>query len=187
MGGRRRRSFRVCSRVGSASPSSSSTWAAGFPYVVGEMARGIASVEMVENAVADGFAAFLGSAGLKPSEVLKAIRRLPAVLGADAAWGVNLIHSPQRPDLERDTAGLFLAEGARNVSASAYMAVSPQVVRLSASGLARGPQGAVSRAVRVFAKVSRPEVASAFLTPPPTDMLCELVAAGLLCRSMHLI
>lgn len=151
-----------------------------FPYVVGEMARGITTVQMVENAVGAGFAAFYGSAGLPQPEVLDALRRLRAGLGAAAPWGANLIHSPQRPELERDIAALFIAEGLRNVSASAYMALSPHVVRLSASGLSRGPDGRVARTARVFAKVSRPEVAAAFLTPPPADMLRELVSAGLL-------
>jgi PfaD family protein len=50
-------------------------------------------------------------------------------------------------------------------------------VRLSAGGLVEGPTGP-RRARRVVAKVSRTEVARAFMTPPPEAVLRDLVASG---------
>ncbi len=65
-----------------------------FPYVVGEMARGLATVEMVIAAQQAGLVGFFGAAGLAPAEIEGAIQRIQAALGPEAvAWGSNLIHS----------------------------------------------------------------------------------------------
>ena len=149
-----------------------------FAYVVGEMARGIATVDMVIAAAKAGFLGFFGSAGLRPPVVTDALERLRSALAPDTPWGMNLIHSPDRPERETEIADLFLQHGVRHVSASAFMQLSPQVVRLAAAGLHRSDDGRIERKVDIFAKVSRPEVAQAFMTPPPADMLRELAAAG---------
>ncbi len=149
-----------------------------FAYVVGEMARGIATSEMVIAAVRAGFVGFFGSAGLRPEPVRDAIIAIREAVGPDAAWGANLIHSPDHIERERQAVDVFLKEGVRNVSASGFMTHSRDMVRFSASGLARGADGEITRATRVFAKISRPEVAEVFIAPPPPEMLEALVAAG---------
>jgi PfaD family protein len=58
------------------------------------------------------------------------------------------------------------------------MRLTPAVVLYAAKGLRRGPDGQILRAGRIFAKVSRDEVARQFLCPAPDDMLRALVAAG---------
>lgn len=158
-------------------PGMATAFGCRFPYVVGEMARGIATARMVVAAVRHGFMGFFGSAGLAPDETQAALQEIRAAVGAEAAWGANLIHSPDRPEREREIADLFIAEGVRHVSASAFMALSPEVVRLAVSGLEEAG-GEIRRRRHVLAKLSRPEVARAFLAPPPTDMLRELAAAG---------
>ncbi len=149
-----------------------------FPYVVGEMARGIATAEMVETAVRSGFMAFFGSAGLPLSDIQVALQRLQQSLGSNAAWGANLIHSPDDVDQERATVDLFLQAGVRRISASAFMGLSEDVVRFSAGGLANDPNGGVIRHRHVFAKVSHATVAAAFMAPPPDDYLQNLVVKG---------
>ncbi|MTH96160.1 PfaD family polyunsaturated fatty acid/polyketide biosynthesis protein [Roseibium sp. RKSG952] len=149
-----------------------------FPYVCGEMARGIASPEMVIEAVKAGFAGFFGSAGLRVPVVRDAILSIREAVGENTAWGMNLIHSPDRPERETELVDLFLAEGVANVSASAFMRLSKDVVRFSAAGLHVSGTGGIVRKTRVFAKISRPEVASAFLLPPPEKMLAALVQDG---------
>jgi PfaD family protein len=148
-----------------------------FAYVAGEMARGIATVEMVVAMGKAGMLGFFGAAGLTVVQVEAAIDRIQAALGT-AAWGVNLIHSPDVAGLEDALVDLFLARGVRRVSASAFMALSPAVVRYAFRGVQRGPDGSVRRANHVFAKVSRPEVAQHFIAPPPGAMLDALVASG---------
>ncbi|MEM7204847.1 MAG: PfaD family polyunsaturated fatty acid/polyketide biosynthesis protein [Planctomycetota bacterium] len=150
-----------------------------FPYVVGEMARGIATADMVIASARAGLMAFFGSAGLPMPVVDEAIAKIQGALGDQVRhWGANLIHSPQEPHLEMEFVELMLARGVRNVSASAFMRLSPAVVRLAAKGLRANSAGYVERRTHLFAKVSRVEVARPFLSPAPEAMLAPLVAAG---------
>ncbi|MFN4102255.1 MAG: hypothetical protein ACK4GT_21040, partial [Pararhodobacter sp.] len=143
------------------------------------MARGIATPRMVIEAVRAGGLGFYGSAGLPIAEIRKGLAEIRAALGDNApAWGANLIHAPQEPSQEKAVIDLFLAEKVRRVSASAFMRLTPDVVRYTALGLSRGPDGDIQRQNHVFAKVSRAEVAEAFMAPAPERMLRELVAAG---------
>ncbi|MDQ0710759.1 PfaD family protein [Streptomyces luteogriseus] len=52
------------------------------------------------------------------------------------------------------------------------------MVLCSAAGLRRGPDGRIVRRTRLFAKVSRPEVATRFLSPAPPALLRSLVESG---------
>ncbi|MEE2778962.1 MAG: PfaD family polyunsaturated fatty acid/polyketide biosynthesis protein [Myxococcota bacterium] len=150
-----------------------------FPYVVGEMARGIASADMVIAAARAGLMAFFGSAGLTMPTVDEAILKIQGALGTHIPnWGANLIHSPQESYMEMEFAELMLARGVRNISASAFMRLSPAVVLLSAKGLTRGADGSIQRRTHIFAKVSRVEVARPFMSPAPEAMLAPLVASG---------
>ena len=148
-----------------------------FAYVVGEMARGIATPEMVVAAAEAGLLGFYGSAGLPLQDVQAGIEKIKEALPfKDASWGANLIHSPQQPGLERAVVDLFLETGVNRVSASAFMQLSPEIVRYSASGLRREGDSIV-RDTHVFAKVSRVEVAEKFMSPAPEELLRELVAS----------
>jgi trans-AT polyketide synthase, acyltransferase and oxidoreductase domains len=150
-----------------------------FPYIVGEMARGIASEEMVIAAARHDIFAFFGSAGLGLERIDRAVAQLTATLDpARHPWGINLIHSPADPALEAALVDRYIAGGVRVVSASAFMGLTKNVVRYAARGLRRAPDGSIMRAHRLLAKVSRPEVARAFLLPPPHEMLAALVADG---------
>lgn len=150
-----------------------------FPYVVGEMARGIATPRMVIEAVRTGCLGFYGSAGLPVDEVRAGLGEIRSALGPDqGGWGANLIHSPQEPGQEAAIVDLFLQEGVRRVSASAFMRLTPDVVRFTALGLARAADGSITRGNHVFAKVSRAEVAEPFMSPAPEKMLQQLVSAG---------
>ena len=150
-----------------------------FPYVVGEMARGISSAEMVIASARAGLMTFFGSAGLAIPDVEEAITKIQGALGAEIRnWGANLIHSPQESHMEMEFAELMVARGVSNVSASAFMRLAPSVVYLSAKGLARGPDGSIQRRTHIFAKVSRVEVARPFMSPAPEAMLAALVESG---------
>lgn len=152
-----------------------------FPYVVGEMAGGIASPKMVIAAGEAGLLGFFGSAGLPLAEVEAAIDQIEGALGPRGLpWGVNLIHTPGEPELERALVDFYLARGVQRVSASAFMGLTPNVVRFSAAGLGRDPAGRITRRTHLFAKISRPEVARPFLSPAPPAMLAALVEQGLI-------
>ena len=149
-----------------------------FPYVSGAMANGIASTRMVMEMARAGFLGFFGAAGLEVDRIAAALHELEQALGARHSWGSNLIHAPNEPALEEATVDLYLQRHVRRVSAAAFMKLTPAVLRYVASGLQRDPQGRVLRPNRLFAKISRPEVARHFLQPPPQAMLQDLVAAG---------
>lgn len=150
-----------------------------FPYVVGEMARGIASAEMVIEAARAGLMTFFGSAGLSIPEIDEGVTAIRRALGPDVRnWGANLIHSPQESHMEMAFAELMLERGVSNISASAFMRLAPAVVYLSAKGLRQDANGVIRRRTHIFAKVSRVEVARPFLSPAPEAMLRPLVESG---------
>jgi PfaD family protein len=149
-----------------------------FPYCCGPMANGIASARLVVAAARAGFLAFFGAAGLSPATVEANLGRIAsdlAGLGEKARFGSNLIHSPHEPDLEEAIVDLYLKLGVHTVDASAFMDLTPAVVRYAVTGLRRSPEGRVVRRTRVLAKISRPEVARRFLEPPPEAILARLV------------
>ncbi|WP_031088722.1 PfaD family polyunsaturated fatty acid/polyketide biosynthesis protein [Streptomyces sp. NRRL WC-3549] len=149
-----------------------------FPYVAGEMANGIATTRMVAAMARAEMLGFFGAGGLGHPEVERAVRTLATELAGLPNWGVNLIHTPSEPASEYRVAKLLLDHGVPCVSASAYMDLTPAVVLCSAAGLRRGPDGRIVRRTRVFAKVSRPEVATRFLSPAPPGLLRALVERG---------
>lgn len=150
-----------------------------FPYVTGAMANGIATTRLVIAMAQAGMLGFFGAAGLSLDRVGKAIDEMESALGQEGPpWGSNLIHSPNEPRLEAGAVDLYLARGVRRVSASAFMSLTPNVVRYSARGLFRDASGHIQRRNHVFAKVSRPEVARQFMAPAPNDMLERLVREG---------
>lgn len=150
-----------------------------YAYVAGAMANGIASVELVEAVSRAGMLAFFGSAGLDPARVESAIDRLQRDLGK-RPWGVNLIHSPNEPELENAIVDLLIRRNVHLVEASAYMELTLPVVRYRVHGIRRSPDGTIVTPNRILAKVSRVEVASKFFSPPPEKFLRTLVDTGVI-------
>jgi PfaD family protein len=148
-----------------------------YAYVCGAMANGITSTAMVEAASRAGMIGYFGAAGLSPQRVEAAVETLQNALG-NRPYGFNLIHSPNDPDLETAIVDLYLRRGVRRISASAYLRLTPQLVRYRVTGIHRGPDGAIVCPNKVKAKVSRVEVARRFFSPPPDKILSALVAQG---------
>ena len=148
-----------------------------YAYVCGAMANGITSTAMVEAASRAGMIGYFGAAGLSPQQVEAAVETLQNALG-NRPYGFNLIHSPNDPALETAIVDLYLRRGVSRISASAYLRLTPQLVRYRVTGIHRGPDGTIVCPNKVKAKVSRVEVASRFFSPPPEKMLSALVAQG---------
>ncbi len=149
-----------------------------FPYVAGEMANGIATVELVIAMAQAEMLGFFGAAGLGPDKIEAAVDQLAAKLTGRANWGVNLIHSPGEPALEERVAEILLGRRVPRISASAYLELTPAVVRCAVTGLRRDGTGKVVRPTALFAKVSRPEIATLFLSPAPRPLLNVLLERG---------
>lgn len=152
-----------------------------FPYVTGAMANGIASAELVIAAARAGFLAFFGAAGLDAERIDRELTTIASSLDpAGLSWGSNLIHNPAEPAQEAAVADLYIRRGVRRVSAAAYMALTPSIVRYAYAGLHTTSTGEIVRPNYVFAKISHPTVARHFMAPAPAKILDRLVADGLL-------
>ncbi|WP_329267213.1 PfaD family polyunsaturated fatty acid/polyketide biosynthesis protein [Streptomyces sp. NBC_01451] len=150
-----------------------------YAYMAGAMAGGIASADLVIALAREGFLASYGAAGLLPETIEKALTRFAAEIPG-LPYAVNLIHSPSEERLEREAVELFLRYGVRCVEASAFMSLSPHVVRYRLAGLRRGPSGEVVAAHRLIAKISRPETAERFMRPAPAAVVSALHSQGLI-------
>jgi trans-AT polyketide synthase, acyltransferase and oxidoreductase domains len=149
-----------------------------YAYLAGAMYKGIASRDLVVAMGKAGMLGFFGTGGLEPPQVESAIRSIQSALTNGQSYGMNLLCNLERPELEARTVDLFLQHGVRYVEAAAYVRVTPNLVRWRVKGLKRGADGRVERPRRLLAKVSRPEVAEAFMQPAPADILNGLLAAG---------
>jgi PfaD family protein len=146
-----------------------------YAYVGGSMAKGISSVTMALELGRAGMLGCFGAAGLPLATVEAAIDQLQ---GSGLPFAVNLIHSPQEPDLEQALVELYLRKQVRLVEASAFLALSLNLVRYRVAGIHRSADGTVVTPNRLLAKVSREELAERFFSPPPEKFLKELVADG---------
>ena len=145
-----------------------------YAYYTGAMANGIASEKLV---IAMGQAGLLGSfgaAGLLPSRLEEAIQRIQQALPTHP-YAFNLIHSPSEDALERQAVELYLHYGIRCIEASAFLELTPHLVRYRVSGLEVTPENQLAIHNRVIAKVSRREVATKFMSPAPQKILHQLV------------
>ena len=147
-------------------------------YMAGAMYCGIASTQLVLRAARAGFMGFFGAGGIKLDKVEEAIRLFQTELGPDGNYGMNLLYSLDDTKLEESTVALYLRHNVRFVEAAGYMQITPPLVQFRFSGCHRGPGGRPVVPRHVLAKVSRPEVAAAFMRPPSDAMLKRLVLEG---------
>ncbi len=145
-----------------------------YAYMAGAMANGIGSTQLVEAMGKARLLAIYGAAGLSPQRVEEAIAYLAGAI-PDTPHGFNLIHSPNEPELESAVAALYIRRAVRLVEASAYLRLALPIVRYRVDGIHRDQVGNIQLPNSVIAKVSRVEVATQFLSPPPHEFLSELV------------
>lgn len=150
-----------------------------YAYYAGAMANGIASEELVIALGKQGILCSFGAAGLVPDRVEQAIRRIQGEL-PNGPYAFNLIHAPAEPALERGAVERFLKLGVKTVEASAFLGLTPYIVRYRAAGLSRNDDGSINIGNKVIAKISRTEVARHFMQPAPAKMLQKLVDEGLI-------
>jgi PfaD family protein len=157
-------------------PAFSALHGTRYACMSGAMANGIGSVEVVEAMARGGMLGIFGAAGLDPGTIERAIDRTERSLGDRLPFGFNLIHSPHEPALEAAVAELYLRRSVRLVEASAFLDLTLPIVRYRVAGIHIDPRENIVAPNRIIAKVSRVEVASKFLAPPPEPMLRELVS-----------
>jgi trans-AT polyketide synthase, acyltransferase and oxidoreductase domains len=147
-------------------------------YTAGAMYKGIASKELVVAMGKSDLMSYLGTGGLSLDDIKSAIHFIQGHLNSSQPYGMNLLHSPAHPELEEQTVDLFLKHQIRYVEAAAYMDVTASVVRYRLKGLTRSATGGIVASHHVLAKISRPEVATAFMRPAPERIVTKLVQEG---------
>lgn len=150
-----------------------------YAYITGAMANAIASVEMVQAAGNEGMLGFFGSGGLSIEQIDHAIGRLQKSMG-DIPFGINLIHSPNDPELESATVQLYLDRGIRLIEAAAYLRLTLPLIYYRIKGIHRDTQGNVICPNRIIAKISRIEVARQFFSPPPEKIVKQLISKNMI-------
>jgi len=153
-----------------------------YAYVSGAMYRGIASKEMVVKLGKAGLMGFFGTGGLELSQIEETIQYIQKEITNGQAYGMNLLHTPNNPQMEEQLVDLYIKHGVKNIEASAYMSITPALVRHRVQGLKRNPDGTVSGSGRIIAKISRPEVAEVFLSPAPERIVEKLILANTITR-----
>ncbi|AIQ12466.1 ACP S-malonyltransferase [Paenibacillus durus] len=146
-----------------------------YAYLTGGMHYGIASEDLVIKMGKAGMMGFLGTHGMELPQIDNAIRQIQKNLNEGQAYGVNLFHNPADPEREEKLVDLYLALGVKVIEASAFLTVTPALIIYHAKGLKRDVNGRVVSSNRIIAKVSRPEVAEAFLSPAPRHILDKLL------------
>ncbi|MBA4367563.1 MAG: 2-nitropropane dioxygenase [Desulfobacterium sp.] len=150
-----------------------------YAYIAGEMANGISSVEMVQAAGNAGMIGFFGSGGLSIEQIDHAICQLQKSMG-DKPFGINLIHSPNDPELESATVQLYIDRGIRLISAAAYLRLTLPLIYYRIKGIHRDTHGNIVCPNRVVAKISRIEVARQFFSPPPEKIIKQLISKNMI-------
>jgi trans-AT polyketide synthase/acyltransferase/oxidoreductase domain-containing protein len=151
-----------------------------YAYVTGGMYRGVASKEMVVKMGKAGMMGFFGAGGLNIEQIESAIIYIQRELKDGQSYGVNMIHNMANIQIEENTIDLFLKYGVCVIEAAAYMEITSSLIRYKVKGLRRNNDGTIHIANRIMAKVSRPEVAEAFLSPAPQRLVEKLLQENII-------
>ncbi|MNK45055.1 Polyketide biosynthesis protein PksE [compost metagenome] len=151
-----------------------------YAYLAGGMYRGIASQEMVVRLAKSGLMGFLGTGGMSMRQVEENILYIQSQVSPGQAYGVNLVHNWKNPESDNSLIELLLQMNVQHLEAAAFLNVTSSLVRFRAKSLFRDASGEVIARNKIIAKVSRPEVAEAFLSPAPDLILQDLVEKHLI-------
>jgi trans-AT polyketide synthase, acyltransferase and oxidoreductase domains len=146
-----------------------------YAYSSGSMYKGIASSKMVIALNKAGMMSYFGTGGLSLEKIEEEIRTIQKEVKNSNAYGMNILYGLGNPEHEKNTADVYLKYGVKNIEASAYMQVTEPLVKFRLKGLKKGSNGEVISENRIQAKISRPEVAEAFLSPAPEKIVERLV------------
>jgi trans-AT polyketide synthase/acyltransferase/oxidoreductase domain-containing protein len=147
-------------------------------YVAGAMFKAIASTQMVIRMARAGLLSYFGSGGLRLDRLEEEIAHIKSQLRPEQPFGVNLLCNLVSPAYEEQTVAVLLEHDVRRIEAAAFMQMTPSLVWFRLKGVRRLGDGRIDVPRRVMAKVSRPEVAEAFLAPAPEELVQRLVEQG---------
>lgn len=146
-----------------------------YAYLSGAMFRGIASKELVVRMGRAGLMGSLGTGGMELEQIEKNIQWIQKELHNGQPYAMNLLSNVDDTAWEEQIVDLYLRYGIKVVEASAFMQITPDLVRFRLKGLQRGQSGSIWIAHKIIAKISRPEVAENFLKPAPASIVSKLL------------
>ncbi len=150
-----------------------------FCYIAGAMFRGISSPEMVAALAKKSILSSLGTGGLSIEEIRQNLDEIRSKLTSQEPFMVNLLANPNNPSKEDELVDLLLEKEITIIEAAAFTRITPSLVRYRCAGLSSS-NDSIRIGNRVIAKVSRPEIASAFLSPPAPEIVQSLFDKGLI-------
>jgi len=148
-----------------------------YAYATGGMYHGIASKELVTAMANNGFMGFFGAGGLSLEKIEEAIVFLKNQVNG-TNYGINILYNHIVSAKESAIVDLLLKHGIRNVEAASFALITSEIVRYRLSGIFREEDGTVTTINNVMAKVSRIEVARAFMSPCPENIIEQLLKQG---------
>ena len=94
-------------------------------------------VDVVVRMAQAGLLGFLGAGGLRLPAIEAAILEIQSRISRGAPYGINFIAHTHAPEREDELADLLMKLGVTTIEASAFMQVTPALVRYRAKGLAK--------------------------------------------------
>lgn len=158
------------------SPAFRKSFGLKYAYYSGAMYRGIASKELVVRMGRAGLMGFLGTAAMSLDEIEKNIDFIQQALSDGQAYGMNLLCHLDKPDIEMAHVELFLRKGIHCIEAAAFMQMTKSLVLYHVAGLSRADNGEILIKNKIIAKISRPETATAFMSPAPESIVNKLLS-----------
>ena len=137
-----------------------------YAYLAGSMYHGVSSTDVLTRLADAGAMGFFGTGGLPIDAVEAGLRGVLAALRPGAPFGANLLYQHMRPDHELALVDLLLRLGVGTIEAAGFVRLTPALVKYRLKG------------GRVLAKVSRADLAEAFLRPAPPHLVSRLVDSG---------
>lgn len=153
-----------------------------YAYVAGAMYRGVSSPEMVIRLGNAGLLGILGAGGLSLIDIERGLQHIKRALSSTTAYGVSLLADYAHPEHERDNIELYMKYQVSIIEAAAFMSITPALALFRIKGLKRDVSGKIRCHNRILAKVSRLEVAQAFMAPVPEEIVALLLQEGAISR-----
>jgi len=149
-----------------------------YSYVTGGMYKGVASSELVVRMGKANLMGFFGTGGLSLNKIEENIQVIQSKLANNEVYGMNLVANYEKNEMEMEMVNLFLRYNIRNIEAAAFMQITPALALFRIKGISRDNNGNVICSNNIMAKVSRPEVAEVFLSPPSNEIVSDLLTNG---------
>lgn len=149
-----------------------------YAYMASAIEHGVSSVETVLALGKASLLGFYGAGGQSLERIDSDLERLHSRLCHGEPFGVGVLSQISRPEHEAQVLALCLRYGVRVVEAANYLQLTPSLVAYRLKGLHRDERGRLVAPNRIIARISRPEIAQLFMSPPPAALVSRLREAG---------